>query len=133
MITITISLKAFMIVLASLSIYITVNLWVVNYINNKLSSKIKNDNIYPFIDLGTHKFKYMFLSIFLLFNQSDILKEAIYEHNCKRLKMLKDLSYIYSGEEFDLERSELVKDIHKYEVYKKLKSLDNRNIFNRKR
>lgn len=132
MFTITISLKTFMLIVAFLSIYVTINLWIFNAFNNKLASKIKSREIYPFIDLSSHMLKYMFLSVFLLFKSKKIVKDAIYEYNCKRLKMLKELSYVYSGDEYDLERVNLEKDIHKYEVYSKLKSLEKKSLFNRK-
>ena len=130
MITLTITLKTFMIIIASISIYITINLWVLNYFNNKLASKLMYNDMYSHINFNTNRLKYMFFSIFLLFKKSDVIKNAIYENNCNRLKMLKDMIFIFPGDVYDLERSNLEKEIYKYEMYIKLKSLKKKKLFN---
>lgn len=133
MFTLTITLKVFMIFVISTSIYITTNLWIVNFINTKLSSKLDYSNNDPFIDISKNIFKYMFTTIFLLFNMKELMKESMYNHNCTRLKWLNDWNSIYTGDEFDLERTKLIKEIHKYETYIKLKKLEKKSIFNIKK
>lgn len=133
MFTLTITLKALTIFVISVSIYITTNLWIVNFINIKFFSKHKYTDINPFIDISKNRFKYMFTTIFLLFNIKEHMKEYMYNYNCARLKKLTDFNMIYFGDEYVLERTQLIKEIHRYETYIKLKKLEKKSIFNIKK